>query len=144
VANVQEFKIMAEQEKQEPQDKKLIIDEDWKHEAQHDKEVLASQEETEKAENKKAENQGKSSGPLPQGNFAALVSMLVTQALFALGILNIEGQDKHEPDLSLAKYNIDMLEALEEKTKGNLTEGEQKVLTDTLSQVRMAYVKVAG
>jgi len=132
---------MAQQEKDDPQDKKLIIDEDWKHEAQHDKEVLTSQE---KAEKEKAQKQEKSTGPLPQGNFAALVSMLVTQALFAMGILNIEGQDNREPDLSLAKYNIDMLEALEEKTKGNLTEDEQKVLTDTLNQVRMAYVKVTG
>ena len=57
-----------------------------------------------------------------------------------LGALKIEGQEK-EPDLELAKYNIDMLETVEEKTKGNLTENEQKVLTNTLNQVRMAYVE---
>ena len=45
--------------------------------------------------------------------------------------------------MELAKYNIDMLETLEEKTKGNLTEEEKKVLENTLSQVRMAYVQVA-
>jgi len=131
---------MAQEENQDQQEKKLIIDDDWKHEAQHDKEVLASQEE---AENEKS-RQEKRTGPLPQGNFAALVSMLVTQALFAMGMLNVEGQQQREPDLNLAKYNIDMLEALEEKTKGNLTEEEEKVLTDMLNQVRMAYVKVAG
>jgi hypothetical protein len=70
--------------------------------------------------------------------------MLVTQALFALGVLGVKGQERPEPDLGLAKYNIDMLEMLEEKTKGNLTEEEQKVLTDTLNQIRMAYVKIAG
>jgi len=43
----------------------------------------------------------------------------------------------------MAKYNIDMLETLHEKTKGNLTEDEQKVLQNTLNEVRMAYVKVA-
>ncbi|MFA5251759.1 MAG: DUF1844 domain-containing protein [Phycisphaerae bacterium] len=37
-----------------------------------------------------------------------------------------------------------MLEAIQEKTKGNLTEEEKKVLEDTLGQVRMAYVKLAG
>jgi hypothetical protein len=70
--------------------------------------------------------------------------MLVTQALFALGVLEVRGQEKREPDLEMAKYNIDMLATLEEKTKGNLTEEEKRVLENTLNEVRMAYVKVAG
>ena len=80
---------------------------------------------------------------MPEGNFAALISMLTTQALFALGVLKIEGQER-EPDLEMAKYNIDMLETLEEKTRGNLTEEEKRVLENTLNQIRMAYVKIAG
>jgi hypothetical protein len=131
---------MAEEEK------KIIADEDWKQEAQREKEVLAAQEKVEKEE-KEAEQQEeepKARGPLPEGNFAALISMLATQTLFALGLLNIKGQEGREPDLELAKYNIDMLETLEEKTKGNLTEEEQTVLSTTLSELRMGYVKVAG
>ncbi len=130
---------MADEEKKE-EEKKIIIDEDWKTEAHREKEVLAAQEEVEK---KEAESQ-KREGPLPPGNFAALVSMLVTQALFAMGLVAVEEEDdqKREPDLALAKYNIDMLETLEEKTKGNLSEEEQKILTDMLGQVRMAYVKI--
>ena len=58
-------------------------------------------------------------------------------------MLQVEGQKK-EPDLETAKYNIGMLETVEEKTKGNLSEEEKKVLESTLNQVRMAYVKVAG
>ena len=127
---------MAEEKKEE---KKIIIDEDWKEEAQKEKEVLSAQEQDEKKE-----QPSQQTGPVPEGNFAALVSMLTTQALFALGLLQVEGQDKREPDLTFAKYNIDMLETLEEKTKGNLTDQEEKVLTDTLSQVRMAYVKISG
>jgi len=131
---------MAEQEKKE--EKKIIVDEDWKAEAQKEKEILAAQEEAEK---EKAEEAGPVRGPLPKGDLAALISMLTTQALFALGVLKVEGQDdKREPELHLAKYNIDMLETLEEKTKGNLSEQEAKVLSNTLSQVRMAYVQVAG
>ena len=129
---------MAE-EKKEPE-KKIIIDEDWKEEAKKEKESLAAQEEVEKKE----APEKKSRGPLPSGDFAALVSMLVTQAFFALGALDIEGQEKKEPDLELAKYNIDMLETLQEKTKGNLTEQEETVLENTLGQVRMLYVKIAG
>ncbi|MHC4124770.1 MAG: DUF1844 domain-containing protein [Planctomycetota bacterium] len=125
------------------QDEKIIIDEDWKQQAQKEKEVLAAKEEVEK---EKTQQQQEPSEPLPKGDFAALVSMLVTQVLFALGMLEMKGQEdeKRQPDLNIAKYNIDMLEALEEKTKGNLTEQEEKMLQNTLEQVRMAYVKVAG
>ncbi len=130
---------MAEKEKKK--EKKIIIDEDWKAEAQKEKEILAAQEEAEK---KKAQEEKQARGPLPQGNLAALISMLTTQALFALGLLQVKGQEKREPDLELAKYNIDMLETLEEKTKGNLTKEEETVLANTLNELRMGYVKVAG
>ena len=130
---------MAEEKKKE--EKKIIINEDWKKEAQKEKEILAAQE---KAEKKKATEESKTRGPLPKGNFAALISMLTTQALFALGLLQIKGQEQKEPDLELAKYQIDMLETLQEKTKGNLTKAEEKVLANTLSELRMGYVKVAG
>ena len=122
---------------EEKEEKKIIIDEDWKQEAQKEKEELAAQEEQEKMEEE-------SHGPLPPGDFAALISMLMTQSLFAMGFLQIKGQDPKEPDLAMAKYNIDMLQTIEEKTKGNLTEQEEKVLADTLNQLRMAYVKIAG
>ena len=129
---------MAEEEKKEK--KKIIIDEDWKQEAQKEKEILAAREEAEK---KKAEKEDKHRGPLPKGNFAALISMLTTQALFALGVLQVKGQEEKEPDLGMAKYNIDMLETLKEKTKGNLTKEEETVLANTLNEIRMAYVKLA-
>jgi len=127
---------MAEEKKEE---KKIIVDEDWKKEAQREKEILAAQEEEEKKKAKEKPDRG----PLPKGNYAALVSMLTTQAFFAMGLLQVKDEEKKEPDLELAKYNIDMLETLEEKTKGNLNEEEKKVLENTLSQVRMAYVEVA-
>jgi len=128
----QKEKDMAEEKKEE---KKIIIDEDWKKEAKKEKDVLAAQEAAEKEEKQER-------GPLPAGDFAALISILVTQALFALGLIKIEGQKDKEPDLELARYNIDMLETLEEKTKGNLNEAEKRVLEHTLGEVRMAYVKV--
>jgi hypothetical protein len=122
--------------KEEKQEKKIIVDEDWKQQAQKEKEILAAQEEAEKEE--------KQHGPLPEGNLAALISMLATQALFALGLLQIKGQEERKPDLELAKYNIDMLQVLEDKTKGNLTKEEETVLANTLNELRMSYVKVAG
>jgi len=134
---------MADEEKNK--EKKIIVDEDWKHQAQREKEMLAAQEEAEKEKDEdKDEDEDRPRGPLPEGNFAALVSMLTTQALFSLGLLQIKGQDKREPDLELARYNIDMLETLEEKTKGNLTKEEETVLTNTLNDLRMGYVQIAG
>ncbi len=130
---------MAKEEKKE--EKKIIVDEDWKAEAQREKEILAAQEKAEKE--KKQEKKG-ARGPLPEGNFAALVSMLTTQALFALGLLQVKGQEKKEPDLEMAKYNIDILETIQEKTKGNLTKEEETVLANTLNELRMGYVRVAG
>lgn len=127
--------------KEKEQEKKIIIDEDWKQEAQKEKEILAAQEEAEK---KEKQQEQESRGPLPEGNFAALISMLATQALFALGLLQVKGQEKRKPDLELAKYNIDMLCVLEEKTKGNLSKEEEIVLANTLNELRMGYVKVAG
>jgi hypothetical protein len=127
--------------KEKEPEKKIIVDEDWKQEAQKEKEILAAQEQAEKKEKQEGEMPR---GPLPEGNFAALVSMLTTQALFALGLLQIKGQEERKPDLELAKYNIDMLQTLEEKTRGNLSKEEETVLANTLNELRMGYVKVAG
>lgn len=131
---------MADEEKQAP---KIIVDEDWKQEAQREKEVLAAQEEEEKKK-AQAEEGPRRPGPLPKGDLAALISMLTTQALYALGVLQVRGQEDHRPDLEMARYNVDMLEALEEKTKGNLTEAEEKALMSTLNELRMGYVQVAN
>jgi len=141
---------MAEEKKDD--EKKIIVDEDWKQQAEKEKEVLAAQEEAgkekeilaaqEEAGKEKAGPQ-KRRGPLPKGDFAGLLSMLTTQALYSLGLVQIEGQEQRAPDLSLAKYNIEMLETLEEKTKGNLSETEQRVLANSLSELRMAFVKIS-
>ncbi len=123
------------------EEKKIIVDEDWKEEAQREKEKLAEQEAVEK---KKEEEEKKEPVKLPPGDFAALISTLATQALYAMGMLEVEEGQKKAPNLEMARYNIDMLATLQEKTKGNLTEQETAVLESTLSQVRMAFVKVAG
>src|SRR4030042_3301932 len=126
---------MAKEEKKD--EKKIIIDEDWKQQAQKEKEKLAEQEKSEKEKMPQGKDRR---GPLPEGDFAALISMLVTQALFALGLLQVEGQEKKEPDLEMAKYSIDMLETIEEKTRGNLTKEEKKVLENTLSKLSITDV----
>jgi hypothetical protein len=128
---------MAEEEKE----KKIIIDEDWKREAQKEKETLAALEAQEK-EKEAEEGPGRGRGELPRGDLAGLISMLTTQALFALGLIQVKGEEEREPDLELARYNIDMLEAVAQKTKGNLTPEEEQLLKNTLSDLRMGYVSI--
>jgi hypothetical protein len=130
---------MAEEKEQE---KKIIVDEDWKAKAQKEKEVLKATEKIEKEQ--KQRKTTAADQPLPPGNFGALVSLMATQALFAMGMITTEKDKEPQKDLRLAKFQIDMLEALEEKTKGNLSKQEQILLSDTLSQLRMAFVNVSG
>lgn len=128
---------MAQEENKE---KKIIIDEDWKTQAQKEKEVLAEQE---KAEKESRQEQEQAGTKLPPADFAGLVSMLATQAFFALGVIRTKEDEQREPDFILAKYNIDMLGVLQTLTKGNLTEDEKKLLDNYLEQAQMAFVKLS-
>ncbi|MGD0785676.1 MAG: DUF1844 domain-containing protein [Sedimentisphaerales bacterium] len=126
---------MTEEKKEE---KKIIIDEDWKNKAQKEKEISKDKVPQEPA--------GKQGAPqhLPKGDFGTLVSLLATQAFFALGLIGDENDKTPKKDLPLAKFQIDMLESLEEKTKGNLTENEKQFLQGALSQLRISFVNSAG
>lgn len=118
------------------EEKKIIVDEDWKAQAQKEKEQLEQEQKQEKEQ-----QQGQQ---LPEANFEGLMSMLATQAFFALGLIRLKEEDEPRIDLGLAKYNIDMLSLLEEKTKGNLTDPEKQMLEKTLEQLRMAFVQVSS
>ena len=127
---------MAENDKEV---KKIIIDEDWKAQAQKEKEVLKKEEELEH----KAETEEQGPPPLPEADFSGLISMITTQAYYAMGLIGTEQDKERPPDLTVAKYNIDMLGVIEEKTKGNITEEEAKLLESTLGQLRMIFVQLA-
>lgn len=132
---------MVKEEKQE-EEPKIIVDEDWKAEAQKEKEILAAQEKAEKTVEQEKEHKKQARGRVPPGNFAALVSTLATQAVYSMGLMAVEGQESPEPDLEIARFNIDMLATVEEKTKGNLSKDEERVLKSTLSELRMTFVKL--
>ena len=119
------------------EEKKIIVDEDWKVQAQKEKEKLAAeQQEKEVVEEAEA-------GPLPDADFSGLVSLLATQAYFALGLIQTEEGQPKKADLKLAKFNIDMLGVIEEKTKGNISEQEAQMLEGALHQLRMVFVKLS-
>jgi hypothetical protein len=115
---------------------KLHIDDDWKSEAQREKERLAEEVERDAA------GWSDSAGPQPQADFRSIVNVLAMQAMIGLGGMRTGGGRVVPPSPELAKLHIDMLEVLEQKTKGNLSEDEQRLLDTTLYQLRMAYVEL--
>ena len=128
-------------EEKDKQEKKLIIDEDWKQQAQAEKEKLDSEAMTADA---KKEAEQPERGPMPEGNFESLLSLLVTQTYIALGAIRAKDQEAVEPDLEFAKYHIDTLADLEKKTKGNLTPEEEEMLHTALHSLRMMYVRASS
>ena len=74
--------------------------------------------------------------------FAMLVSYLSTTAMFQLGLLPGPGGEYIPADLANASRTIDLLEVLQEKTRGNLTSQESKLLEDVLYELRMTYLEV--
>ncbi|HZS57241.1 MAG TPA: DUF1844 domain-containing protein [Bryobacteraceae bacterium] len=82
--------------------------------------------------------------PLPPANFLFLVESILMQAQMQLGLLNFgEKDEKAEPNLPLARHSIDLLGMLQEKTKGNLSTEEQRLLENGLTELRFRYVQVA-
>jgi uncharacterized protein DUF1844 len=77
----------------------------------------------------------------PSG-FGMLVSYLSTTAMFQLGMLPGPGGERIPVDLVNAHMTIDLLEVLQEKTQGNLTSDEAKMLEDVLYELRMTFVEV--
>jgi hypothetical protein len=69
--------------------------------------------------------------------------MLASQAFWALGVFRMDENDTREPDFQMAKFNIDLLGVMEEKTKGNLSDEEAEMLKATLSQLRMTFVQLS-
>lgn len=72
--------------------------------------------------------------------FMGLVYSLTQSAFISLGKLPDPMSGKIERNLPQASQTIDLLAALEEKTKGNLEEEESKFLTRTISDLRLNYV----
>jgi len=74
--------------------------------------------------------------------FETLVSYLSTTAMFQLGLLPGPGGERIPIDLVNARRTIDLLEVLQEKTRGNLTPSEAKLLEDVLYELRLTYVEI--
>ena len=117
----------------------LHIDSDWKTEAAHEKERLAAQEQKEAAVEPAA-----GAGGEPPIGFVDLINMLAMQAAIGLGGYQGPGGERIPPNPAAAKHNIDLLEVMQEKTKGNLSADEEKVLGAVLYELRMNFVQATS
>jgi|SRR5579884_3282373 len=79
--------------------------------------------------------------PLPPATFEFLILSLKFQAESHLGLLHFgEEKDRPQPNLQLARHTIDMLVMLQDKTKGNLSSDEQRLVENTVTELRFRYV----
>jgi 3-oxoacyl-ACP reductase-like protein len=140
----------------------LHIDTDWKRQAQEEKRKLAEEEQrksvaaaapaaaTPPSPTAAGTGAGRPSAAgrrgareLPPASFASLVNSVMTQAMFYLGELAPQGS---EPvvNLDMARHQLDTLGVLEDKTRGNLNEDEQRLLDTALYETRNRFVTVAS
>lgn len=91
-----------------------------------------------------AEPGGEEAGGLPEARFDLFLSGLAVDALIGLGDMPHPVTKKPAVNLDHARYLIDLLGILAEKTKNNLTADEDRLLKDTLYQLRMRYLNKAG
>lgn len=80
--------------------------------------------------------------PLPPATFEFLALSLKTQAEIQLGLLHFgEEKDRPKPDIRVARHTIDMLAMIQEKTKGNLNLEEQRLIENSLTELRFRFVQ---
>lgn len=156
---------------------RIVIDDDWKAQAQRERDRLAAKEKEEAA--KKA-SKARASGPmgvlggaatsgsgpgsvsagqqsalgtspqgseeeagLPEANFQTLVGTMVTQALMYMGAFPDPQTGRAMVSLEYARFHIELLAVLEEKTRGNLEKQDADDLKAALNELRMRFVEIA-
>ncbi|MEW5757906.1 MAG: DUF1844 domain-containing protein [Candidatus Omnitrophota bacterium] len=102
------------------------VDESWKEKAKDNEETI---------QNKSGQDF------MPEATFAMLISSLAIQATISLGEIESPLTNKKEIDLKQAKYLIDTLGMLQEKTKNNLTKEETTMMENVLFELRTIFLE---
>ena len=107
-------------------------------------ETDTDQSAAQEAEEAVAAEEGEPDTPLPKINFSTFIFSLNASALLHLGAIEDPASGQKVKNLSLAKQTIDILNMLEEKTRGNLNQDEENIMRNILYDLRIAYVKETG
>ena len=79
--------------------------------------------------------------PLPPASFEFLVLSLKAQTEMHLGLLFTGQEDQPEPDFRIARHSIDLLAMLQDKTRGNTSIEEQRLIENTITELRFRFVR---
>jgi hypothetical protein len=110
----------------------IHVDADWKAEAAREKQRLLTEE-------KKAATRGGQTDL----RFVELLNLLGMQASISLAGYQGPGGETIPADLGAAQQQIAMIESLQRKTEGNLSDEERRGLNDLLHGLRMQYVRIS-
>ena len=77
-----------------------------------------------------------------QASLSTLILSIGSNAAMSLGLSPHPESDQMSIDLEIARFNIDLLKVIQEKTKNNLSEEERHLLTNMLSDLQFKYVDV--
>jgi hypothetical protein len=127
------------------EEKKIIIDEDWKTQVAAEKAAAERQAKEKPGEPAAATGPSGDHAHEPiQASFELLITTFVTEAMSALGQLPhpATGQSEFDPDH--ARFAIDMLDVIAAKTKGNLTPDEEHGLQEVIHQLRMGFIAISN
>jgi hypothetical protein len=81
--------------------------------------------------------------PMPPASFSFIVLSLRAQTEMQLGLMHFGEEEKPQPDLQLARHTIDLMAVLLEKTRGNLSLEEHRLLENSLTELRFRFVQVS-
>ena len=112
-------------------------------ESDQEPEVGENTPQEEKVQEKAEQKESPPQLPLPEVNFSTFIVSLSTEVLFHLGEFPHPVSGERQKDLPLAKHAIDTLAVLKEKTQGNLSDEEQKLLEGMLYDLRMAFIRAS-
>ncbi len=126
-------------------DRRIFAEENLDAEPEEEKETPPAEKEKEaKADETGKEPDAETQEPpmqFPEINFATFVASLNASALLHLGAIEDPASGTKNKSLPMAKQTIDILNMLEEKTTGNLSEEEENLLKNILYDLRIMYVR---
>lgn len=80
--------------------------------------------------------------PLPPATFEFLILSLKAQTEMHLGMYHFgDEKDRPAPDFRVARHTIDLMAMLQEKTRGNVTIEEQRLVENALTELRFRFVQ---
>lgn len=123
-----------------PDDKKIFIDEDWKAQVQREKEMVAASAAPPVPPAAEATEESAEAEPGHESLFLHLMTDIATQALFSLGLIAPQGSEQIQVDLNQAKYLVETLLMLQEKTAGNLTPEEATELAQAIAELQRVFM----